>query len=281
VRTRSCAFRGVVAFGAVTVMASAAACAVPPGNPVPSRPGIEHVHDLDVHPESAAVFIATHDGLLRLGARGAEPAGNTGRDLKSVTVSGADTLLTSGHPAPDEVDAHPLGLLGSTDGGASWTPLSLAGQGDFHALEVSSGTLYGLDGGRSVLQVSHDGGRTWQARASLEALDIAVDPTDPAVVLAAVGLGVAVSTDGGTTFAPPAGPQLIVLSWAPDGTIYGLDGAGELHRSLDGGGTWQRVGNVPGRPQAVVGLNGDRVVAASAEGVFDSRDGGRTFVPIL
>jgi photosystem II stability/assembly factor-like uncharacterized protein len=240
------------------------------------------VHGLGVNPADGTVYIATHDGLFRVGADGAvEPAGTSRRDLMGFTITGPDTFLSSGHPAPGEDVANPLGLVRSTDAGATWTALSLAGQVDFHALEVSSTIVYGLDAGRRLLRVSTDGGTTWQDRATLPALDIAVDPADPSAVLATVQGGVIASADGGTSFGAPTGPPLAFLSWAPDGTIYGLGLDGGLHRSTDRGGSWQQVGTVPGgRPQAVTGLDGGRVLAATAGGVYDSRDGGRSFAPL-
>lgn len=126
-----------------------------------------------------------------------------------------------------------------------------------------------------------DGGSTWHDRAALPALDIAVDPHDASSVVATVRGGVSSSTDGGMTFGPPAGPSLAFVSWAPDGTVYGLGLDGALHVSSDRGGSWRRVGNVPGgRPQAVAGLDGGRVLAATAGGVYDSPDGGRSFVRV-
>ena len=269
----------------------AVACAGPDGGQAAASPSGEtsagsaafaHVHGLGADPGDGRIYVATHDGLFRTGADGRlEAVGTAGRDLMGFTIAGPATFLSSGHPGPTEQVADPLGLVRSTDAGATWTTLSLAGEVDFHALEVGDGRVYGLDAGRQALQVSTDGGSTWQDRASLPALDIAVDPADPAAVLATVRGGVAVSTDGGSTFAAPSGPQLAFVSWAPDGTVYGLDLGGSLHASSDRGATWQQRGTPPGgRPQAVAGLSDGWVLAATAEGVYDSRDGGRTFTPL-
>jgi len=91
---------------------------------------------------------------------------------------------------------------------------------------------------------------------------------------------VAVSTDGGRTFAAPVGPQLAYVSWAPDGTVHGLDLGSTVHSSADGGTTWTPAGTVPGgRPQAVTATP-DGLLAATAGGVFRSVDGGATFTPL-
>jgi hypothetical protein len=295
---RSCGARrrAVVGAGAVILAGLAAlgaGCASPAAQPAPAGPAapsaargaavtFEHVHGLGVDPADGVVYVATHDGLFRTGTNGGfEQVGTTGRDLMGFTVSGPGTFLSSGHPGPGEGVANPLGLVRSTDTGATWTTLSLGGEVDFHALEVSSGAVFGLDAGQKVLRVSTDGGASWQERAGLPALDIAVDPANPAALLATVRGGVVASRDGGATFTGPSGPQLAFVSWAPDGAVYGIALDGGLHTSTAAGATWQQVGLVPGgRPQALTGLGGGRVLAATAGGVYDSRDGGRSFVPL-
>jgi hypothetical protein len=240
----------------------------------------EHVHGLGVDPADGAVYVATHDGLFRAGADGLQRAGTTGRDLMGFTITGPGTFLSSGHPGPDEPVANPLGLVESTDAGTSWTTLALAGEVDFHALEVSAGTVFGYDATNQIVRVSEDGGRSWQTRAALPALDIAADPADPAALLATVEGGVAVSGDGGRSFAAPTGPQLAYLSWAGDGTVYGLGLEGTVFRSGDGGTSWAPAGIVPGgRPQALTATAGT-LLAATAGGVYRSDDGGATFTPI-
>ncbi len=193
--------RPAVVLGTIVAGVLVAGCAGPVDSgarPGAASPVAEHVHGLGLDPTDGTVYVATHDGLFAAAA-GEElaPVGTAGRDLMGFTMAGPGTILSSGHPGPGEDAANPLGLVRSTDGGASYTTLSLAGEVDFHALDVSSGTVYGLDAGRQTLRASSDGGTTWQDRATLAALDIAVDPADVASVLATVQGGVAASRDGG------------------------------------------------------------------------------------
>lgn len=233
----------------------------------------DHVHGLGVDPADGTILIASHDGLFRSGPDGPVPVGATGRDLMGFTVVGPGTYLSSGHPAPDDDLPNPLGLVETRDGGATWTPSSLTGEVDFHALDVAQGTVFGYDATHGLLRVSADGGRRWEDRAVLEALDIAVDPVDPGRVLATTEGGVVASTDGGRRFGAPSGPRLAYLSWAPDGTVHGLDTGSTVFTSGDGGGTWQQAGTVPGgRPQALT-ATGDGLLAATAGGVYRSVDG--------
>lgn len=246
---------GVVLLGAGLLAGCSAGPSAAPGGPTGQKPGgsssalpYAHVHGLGVDPADGAVYVASHDGLFRADGVGGRlrPADRTGRDLMGFTITGSRTFLSSGHPGPTEQVANPLGVIASTEAGATWSTLALAGEVDFHALEVGSGVIYGVDATNGVLRASTDGGRSWEVRAGLPALDIAVHPSDPAIVLATVDGGVATSRDGGRNFSGPEGPQLAYLSWAPDGVLYGFAPDGALFASADGGTGWQRRGTVPG-----------------------------------
>lgn len=236
-----------------------------------------HVHGLGVDPADGTVYVATHDGLFHIGADGIQPVEGPGRDLMGFTVIGPRTFLSSGHPGPGERVANPLGAVLSTDAGATWTTLALAGEVDFHALDVSSGVVYGIDASNGLLRASTDGGRSWETRGRLAGLDLAVHPTDPAIVLATVQGGTATSRDGGRSFSAPTGPQLAYLSWSPGGALYGLAPDAALYSSGDGGASWQRLGTVPGgRPQALTAVDQNQILIATAGGLYRSTDGGRT-----
>lgn len=267
----------VAALAAVALAGCSTAGSDPPaaGGPV-----FEHVHGLGLDPAGDNVYVASHDGLFRSGPGGLVPVGATGRDLMGFTSTGPGTFLSSGHPAPGDDLPNPMGLVESTDGGVGWTPLSLTGEVDFHALEVSSGTVFGYDVTNGLLKASPDGGRSWDDRATLAALDIAVDPRDPAAVLATTEGGIAASRDGGRSFATPSGPVLAYLSWSDGGSVAGIALDGAVFSSADAGSTWQRAGVVPGgRPQAIT-ATGDVVLAATKGGIYRSDDGGATFTSI-
>ncbi|MDN5749509.1 MAG: exo-alpha-sialidase [Pseudonocardia sp.] len=274
--------RGPAALAGLTLAALAlTGCAAPaPTSAADSGgPVFAHVHGLGVDPADGAIQVASHDGLFQSGPDGLVPAGVPGRDLMGFTITGPGPYLSSGHPAPGDDLPNPLGLVETRDGGTTWTPLSLTGEVDFHALDVSQGTVFGYDATNGLLRASTDGGRSWEDRAELEALDIAVDPAEPARVLATTAGGVVASTDGGRSFGAPSGPQLAYLSWGPDGVVHGLDTGSTVFTSRDGGSTWQQAGTAPGgRPQAITATD-DVLLVATAGGVYRSDDG-RTFASV-
>jgi photosystem II stability/assembly factor-like uncharacterized protein len=52
---------------------------------------------------------------------------------------------------------------------------------------------------------------------------------------------------------------------------------GSIHRSVDKGRSWERQGQLPGSPAALL-VDGTKLYAAVAEeGIFHSDDGGRTW----
>ncbi|MBD0839436.1 exo-alpha-sialidase [Streptomyces sp. TRM68416] len=242
---------------------------------------VSHVHGLGVDPADGRLYVATHEGVIAVADDGrAERVGDRA-DYMGFAVVGARTFLGSGHPAEGSGDHANRGLLESTDSGRTWQTLSLGGTADFHSLKYAHDTVYGYDSTRGLLRVSADRS-TWDDRARLTALDIAVSPTSGDLVLATTQDGLARSTDGGRTFGAGTGRVLAFLSWPAADTLYGIDLAGALHRSGDGGATWRRTGTVPGgRPQALTAVDARRVLAATQDGVYESRDGGRTFAERL
>ncbi|MFD0503365.1 WD40/YVTN/BNR-like repeat-containing protein [Streptomyces chiangmaiensis] len=153
----------------------------------------------------------------------------------------------------------------------------MSGQSDFHALDYAHGTLYAYDATGGLLRTSKDG-KTWKDGAMLQALDIAVSPSDPDLVLATTAAGIARSTDGGETFTKGKQPVMAFLSWTAKEALYGIDTSGGLNRSTDGGATWKSVSTLPGgQPQALTAVDAEHVLVATWDGVYESKDGGKTF----
>jgi hypothetical protein len=119
---------------------------------------------LGVNPADRSLFIATHTGLYRLDqdAERAERVSDRYQDTMGFTVAGPNHFLGSGHP--DLRDDLPplLGLIESRDAGETWTPISLQGKVDFHALRVRGKRIVGYDATSGRVMTSQDRGRTWR-----------------------------------------------------------------------------------------------------------------------
>ncbi|GAA2479307.1 hypothetical protein GCM10010406_14390 [Streptomyces thermolineatus] len=281
IRSRAAAAVAAAVLAVVTAACSSGPDASTEPDGGPGGLAVSHVHGLGVDPADGRLYVATHEGVIAVTRTGeAERVGDTA-DYMGFTVIGPKTFLGSGHPAEGSGGHADRGLLRSTDSGRTWKTLSLGGAADFHSLKYAHGTVYGYDSTRGLLRVSTDR-TTWDTRAEIAATDIAVSPKDRDVVLATTEDGVAGSTDGGRTFGAGSGQVLAFLSWPAADALYGVDPAGGLHRSADGGATWRKAGTVPGgQPQALTAVDGEHVLAATQDGVYESRDGGRTFTERL
>ncbi|MGW7170062.1 F510_1955 family glycosylhydrolase [Streptomyces sp. NPDC054884] len=239
---------------------------------------LSHVHGLGVDPADGRVYVATHSGLYTL-AKGQKPklVGDSKDDFMGFTVTGEKTFVASGHGAPGSDRPGNVGLIETKDAGRTWTSRSLSGKADFHSLEFAKGTVYGYEGGR--IRISSDL-KTWDDRATLEALDLGVSPSGDKL-LATTAEGVATSTDGGRTFGKGAGPVQAFVSWPAEKSLFGIGTSGKLSSSGDGGKSWKELTTVPGgRPQALTAVNSDHILAATMTGVYESRDGGKTFAEL-
>ncbi|MET9678174.1 F510_1955 family glycosylhydrolase [Streptomyces sp. NPDC006482] len=273
----------------LTLALALTACSQDPPTGGSTGGTLSHIHGLGVRGDT--LYVATHDGVHTPDATGRPTrVGDRRDDFMGFTITASGAFLASGHPAPGADGPADLGLVESTDSGRTWHEKSLGGEVDFHSLDTApDSTVYGYDSANARLRVSPDG-VTWEDRATLRALDIAVSPSSPGTILATTETGVSRSTDGGGTFAPGTGPVLSYVSWGAPDALFGVDPSGVLFRGTNTGtrpgtasGTgaavaWARVSAVPGgAPQALTAVDARRVLVATQDGVYESRDGGRTF----
>lgn len=253
---------------------------------VPAQLG--HVHGVGLNPTDGLVYAATHHGLFVVDGPTTRRVGEGRQDTMGFTVTGPDSFLASGHPAPGQDGPANVGLLASQDAGATWETVS--GQGsDFHALTATGDHVYGLDSATGVLSRSSDGGLTWQDGAPLPARAVDADPARAATLLATTETGLVVSDDGGVTFsAHPVQPpeRLVLIDHVPaDGpgsslvTVAGLDETGQLW-TFDGR-TWSGSGvSQGGVPEAFAATSADGYLAAFDARIYRSDDAGRSWHPV-
>ncbi|MER6590324.1 F510_1955 family glycosylhydrolase [Micromonospora purpureochromogenes] len=270
-----------MALGLALLLATLNGCGV--GSPSPATPhdeGFSHVHGLGVNPVDGDLYAATHHGVFRMTDSGPARVGEGRQDTMGFTVTGPNEFLASGHPAPGD-DAPPhLGLIQSTDAGRTWRTLSLAGKADFHLLRESGGMVYGLDSTSGALLASADRS-TWERRSTIEAFDLAVDPTRAATLVATTEQGLQRSTDGGRTWSPANSPAVLLLLHWSDRGLFAVTTDGRVVRSPDGASTWSVTGGrVPGTPAALTDHEDSLYLATQDARVLRSADGGATWQPL-
>jgi hypothetical protein len=242
---------------------------------------VSHVHGLGVNPADGSLFAATHYGMFRLATDGnVQRVSDSFQDTMGFTVVGPNAFLGSGHPdVPGRRAGQPglLGLITSVDAGATWTPLSLGGEADFHGLVNAHDTIYGWNSTTGQFMTSTDR-LTWKIRSTLNMSGFAVDPVNGDHIIAATAAGVVESDDGGTSWKAGSGPPLVVLSWDVAAGLWGADGSGALWKRLL---TWQQLGTLPGTPQALLAQSGTLYAAVEGAdgrtGIYASVDSGRTW----
>jgi photosystem II stability/assembly factor-like uncharacterized protein len=178
-------------------------------------------------------------------------------------------------------------LVSTIDGGRTWRDRVAGGPWDTHELAVHPDTpdTLRVSAGDGYFE-SHDGGATWRSpRAGLEVRylrSVAIDPGDPGVVVVSASSGpysayVAGRSDGrlyrrvtsdpsDTSDTsdrwervrdgwpdPPATIAPLLCAGAKSGELWAADERG-VHRSDDGGRSWQRITGYPASPPNLRGL---------------------------
>lgn len=240
-----------------------------------------HVHGLAFDPKDPdRLLVATHHGLhaLDLATGTLAPVGESRQDFMGFSVAAEDRLLASGHPAMGGNS----GVLLSTDGGATWTPISEGAEGpvDFHQMTASAAdpdTLYGAYAGN--LQRSRDGGASWEVvgPAPARLIDLAASSTDPDRLYAATEGGLLASDDGGLSWGPahPAQAPVTFVEAGPDGALHAFVLGEGLTRAEEGDLDWTLVSEPMGGDYLLhFATDGTRAAAATGSGVLLLSDTG-------
>jgi photosystem II stability/assembly factor-like uncharacterized protein len=142
-----------------------------------------------------------------------------------------------------------FGIFRSADGGVTWEKANQASlPGDVMSLSAGpGGRLYAASPGTGVFR-SEDGGKTFALAAGVETpLTVSASATNADVVYAGTQSGLFFSDDGGQSWQARTAPSdgaVMVSAVSPSDpmdltiVVVGEDGAGRVHRSVDGGVTW-------------------------------------------
>ena len=235
---------------------------------------MEHIHNLML--TANGLLLGTHQGLWLQQSTGS-PArvGTSHFDVMGLALA-SNGLVASGHPGAGEEQVNDLGLRGSGDQGKTWNNISLFGKLDFHRLVASGSAVMGVSAQDGALMRSDDSGKTWQTLPNPNLYDLAMDPTDPSMIVGTTQSGPVRSVDGGKTFTAIAGSPLIaLLSW-DKARLVGVAPEGAVFESTDMGLTWRKLATVAGQPGAL-SARGNEIALLSGSTVFYSSDGGVTF----
>jgi photosystem II stability/assembly factor-like uncharacterized protein len=189
-------------------------------------------------------------------------------------------MIGSGHP--DQAGTLPnfLGLIESDDAGRSWRVISRLGDADLHKIVLKHDKLYGFDAVLGAMLISTDAGRSFEERFTPRGLiiDFEVDPEDPDRIFASTDAELFRSEDGGKRWRAAYRGEGVRLVWPAPDAFYMAEKDGTVRRSRDGGGSWERVGSVPGEPYKFKDTGPEALLLALSDGtVMETSDGGRTW----
>lgn len=170
-------------------------------------------------------------------------------------------------------------LLRSRDGGESFTRLTTPPPIGSYTFRIAVGDAARVEAWE---QRSEDDGETWKPAPLIPAPTLAIvaqgkGPTATTGDLWALSQGVHRSNDGGATWNTVSVPDRITAFAVDDATGSVVIGTfGALHRSTDGGVTWVKTRSVAGEPSLLSG--GGVLIARAGYTSFDvSTDGGVTW----
>jgi len=236
---------------------------------------------------TAALMIATHHGLYAVDKDGSVTRVSPVQDFMGFSPDPANELgyFASGHPATGGNS----GFLRSVDGGANWTQLSpgVDGPVDFHQMDVSGADPKVVYGGFGQIQVSRDGGATWEIAgdAPERLIALAASSLKAERLYAATENGVLVSEDGARSWAPLAfaGEVASAIQTGPDKALYAfVVGRGLMKASEDKPDSWSVLTNDFGEAiplhLATNTKDGQQLALTMQNNeVRESRDGGKSW----
>jgi photosystem II stability/assembly factor-like uncharacterized protein len=183
-----------------------------------------HIHGLAVdRRDPGYLLIATHHGMFRAGSDGRAELVSPVMDFMGFSPhpDDSETLYASGHPAT----GGNFGFIASGDGGRTWTQISPGANGpvDFHQMTVSPAdpdTVYGVYRG---LQISRDGGRSWDIVGGTpdRLIALAASASDSERLYAATEAGLLVSENAGRSWRVVLeGRPVTALATGSDGSLF-------------------------------------------------------------
>lgn len=247
------------------------------------------VNSIAVDPGDGTIIVGTGPALFRVdpGAKeGERILGKVSGLSSAATVSGnlvvrftgPGKLLASGHPQAGNVSEN-LPLMTSSDHGDTWQVVPNTAEGDYHELELFGDQLIAVNVESPDIQVSTDGGVSWEKRTPPQLpIDVVVDPSNAEHWAVSTEQGTFLSTNGGNSWRPRDPSSGARLAWPAEDKLYSLERNGQLRLSTNGGQSFEPVGDVGGLPsEFTFGPKGELYVAVVGGKVRKSTNGGRSW----
>ncbi len=181
----------------------------------------EHLHGLGYINGGPEIVISTHDGLYEYDEGEWKEATSEKHDYMGFQAI-REGFFSSGHPEPGSDYENPLGLIKSTDSGASFDKLGFYGEIDFHYLAAGydSNAIYVVNEMPTKemaagLHYTLDEGVTW-AKASMNELNtefisnLAAHPSKKELIAIGSKDGIFLSSDYGENFELFNDAQMII-----------------------------------------------------------------------
>ena len=260
----------------------------PPAETAPPATGSDTaspaINSVTVDPGDGTIMVGSGPALYRL-KPGAKEAEKLTGQLEDGTVSGnlvvrfagPGDLLASGHPQEGALPEN-LGLIRSSDHGDTWQQVQ-GPEADYHELEIAGKRIIGVNAESPDIQVSSDGGASFETRTPPAApIDVVVNPADADQWAVSTEQGTFVSSNAGESWRPRDTTFGARLVWPSKDALYSIDRNGQVRVSPDGGRSWEDRGEVGGLPSEVAVGRQNEVLAAVVGGkIRRTRDGGRTW----
>ena len=223
--------------------------------------GLGRLNCIGFHPtDNNILYVGAASGGIWKSTDGGVTWAPQGDGLDAIGVSDIIVLSTSGDDEVyiatgdrDASDTYSVGVLKSTDGGATWATTGL----------------------------------TFTAGQKRLINRLLIDPSNSSIIYASTSIGVYKSTDSGATWSVITSNVYIDMEFQPgtSNTIYGSTKQGDIYRSTDSGSNWSNSLSTSGkRTELAVSANDATVVyaliAASNNGlmgVYKSTDSGATY----
>jgi hypothetical protein len=221
---------------------------------------LSHIHSVRAFGDQ--ILLGTHEGLyLYLDEKTVKRISPERFDVMGLAVSDKG-FYASGHPGPGSKLPEPVGLLLTTDRGATWKKVSLTGKVDFHTLETVGNEIYGADSGTGDLMYSSDGGKSWVTRQKNSFVDIAPNPDR-------------LASDAFKSI------KLVKTSFVVDsidwikGRLIASSGK-VLYRSTDEGSSWKKISTLSSQIGTIT-QSAQIIAVVMGSAIYSSSDGGKSF----